>query len=99
MRRGDDHAFEALYRRYSTAVSRFVGARVRDSGRAEDLVQEIFAELSQNHHRVLVMREFEGLSYREIAQKMDMTRPAVESALFRARRRLQQEYARAAAVA
>ncbi|MGH2837683.1 MAG: sigma factor-like helix-turn-helix DNA-binding protein [Thermoleophilaceae bacterium] len=48
---------------------------------------------------MLVLREFEGLSYREIAQKMDMTRPAVESALFRARRRLQQEYARAEAVA
>ncbi|MGH9381006.1 MAG: sigma factor-like helix-turn-helix DNA-binding protein, partial [Thermoanaerobaculia bacterium] len=41
----------------------------------------------------------EGLSYREIAREMDMTRPAVESALFRARRRLQQEYARAEAVA
>jgi RNA polymerase sigma factor (sigma-70 family) len=55
-----------------------------------------FGELSASHHRVLVLREFEGLSYREIAQKMDMTRPAVESALFRARRRLQQEYARVA---
>ncbi|HYH58267.1 MAG TPA: sigma-70 family RNA polymerase sigma factor [Thermoleophilaceae bacterium] len=181
VRRGNDHAFEQLYRRYSAAVGRFVGARVRDSGRAEDLVQEIFlsalrrlratdtdiafrpwifeiaknaaidhyrrtkraeevsihehealrpadqlrligrphtrpevailhkerfdqlcgafAELSKNHHRVLVLRELEGLSYREIAQEMDMTRPAVESALFRARRRLAQEYARAEAVA
>jgi len=181
VRRGNDHAFEQLYRRYSAAIARFVGSRVRDRGRAEDLVQEIFlsalrrlratntditfrpwifeiaknaaidhyrrtsraeevsihaddalrpadqlrlvgrshawpenamlhkerfdqlrgafAELSHNHHRVLVLREFEGLSYREIAQKLDMTRPAVESALFRARRRLQQEYARAEAVA
>jgi RNA polymerase sigma factor (sigma-70 family) len=181
VRRGNDHAFEQLYRRYSAAIARFVGSRVRDRGRAEDLVQEIFlsalrrlratdatitfrpwifeiaknaaidhyrrmsrteevsihaddalrpadqlrlvgwaharpenailhkerfdqlreafGELSPNHHRVLVLREFEGLSYREIAQRMDMTRPAVESALFRARRRLQQEYARAEAVA
>ena len=181
VRRGNDHAFEQLYRRYSAQISRFVASRVRDRGRAEDLVQEIFlsalrrmratdakisfrpwifeiaknaaidhyrrmsraeevsihaddalrptdqlrlvgrpntrpenailhkerfdqlrdafAELSTNHHRVLVLRELEGLSYREIAQKMDMTRPAVESALFRARRRLQQEYARAEAVA
>jgi RNA polymerase sigma factor (sigma-70 family) len=181
VRRGNDHAFEQLYRRYSASIARFVGARVRDRGRAEDLVQEIFlsalrrlratdtaitfrpwifeiaknaaidhyrrtsraeevsihgddtlrpadqlrlvgwahmrpenailhkerfdqlrgafAELSTNHHRVLVLRELEGLSYREIAQKLDMTRPAVESALFRARRRLQQEYARAEAVA
>jgi RNA polymerase sigma factor (sigma-70 family) len=64
-----------------------------------DQLRDAFAELSTNHHRVLVLRELEGLSYREIAQKMDMTRPAVESALFRARRRLQQEYARAEAVA
>ena len=181
VRRGNDHAFEQLYRRYSAGIERFVAGRVRDRGRAEDLVQEIFlsalrrlratdteitfrpwifeiaknaaidhyrrtsrteevsihaddalrpadqlrlvggahmrpenaflhkerfnqlrgafAELSTNHHRVLVLRELEGLSYREIAQKMDMTRPAVESALFRARRRLQQEYARAEAVA
>jgi RNA polymerase sigma factor (sigma-70 family) len=181
VRRGNDHAFEQLYRRYSVSIARFVGSRVRDNGRAEDLVQEIFLSalrrlratdqtitfrpwifeiaknaaidhyrrmsraeevsihaddalrpsdqlrlvsrsharpenallqkeqfdqlreafggLSQNHHRVLVLREFEGLSYREIAKKMDMTRPAVESALFRARRRLQQEYARAEAVA
>lgn len=181
VRRGNDHAFEQLYRRYAAAVERFVANRVRDRGRAEDLVQEIFlsalrrlratdsdiafrpwvfeiaknaaidhyrrtsrteevsihaddalrpadqlrlvgvahtrpenallhkerfdqlrdafAGLSHNHHRVLVLRELEGLSYREIAQKMDMTRPAVESALFRARRRLQQEYARAEAVA
>ena len=181
VRRGSDLAFEQLYRRYSVGVGRFVASRVRDSGRAEDLVQEIFlsalrriratdgtiafrpwifeiaknaaidhyrrssraeevsihaddilrpddqlrlvgsahsrpetavlnkerfdqlrgafAELSTNHHRVLVLRELEGLSYREIAEEMDMTRPAVESALFRARRRLQQEYARAEAVA
>jgi RNA polymerase sigma factor (sigma-70 family) len=181
VRRGNDHAFEQLYRRYSAAIARFVGGRVRDRGRAEDLVQEIFlsalrrlratdtditfrpwifeiaknaaidhyrrtsraeevsihaddalrpsdqlrlvgrahtrpenallhkerfdqlcdafAGLSTSHHRVLVLREFEGLSYREIAQRMDMTRPAVESALFRARRRLQQEYARMEVVA
>ena len=181
VRRGSDAAFEQLYRRYSVGVGRFVAGRVRDNGRAEDLVQEIFlsalrriratdgaiafrpwifeiaknaaidhyrrtsrteevsihaddvlrpadqlrlvgasharpenavlhkerfdqlrgafAELSHNHHRVLVLRELEGRSYREIAKEMDMTRPAVESALFRARRRLQQEYARAEAVA
>jgi hypothetical protein len=32
------------------------------------------------------------MSYREIGQKLDLTRPAVESALFRARRRLETEY-------
>jgi RNA polymerase sigma factor (sigma-70 family) len=57
-----------------------------------DHLQGAFDELSDVHTRVLVMRELEGMSYREIGQKLDLTRPAVESALFRARRRLEREY-------
>src|SRR3954449_4265972 len=48
--------------------------------------------LSDAHHQILVMREFEGLSYREIGEKMGMSRPSVESTLFRARKRLTEEY-------
>jgi RNA polymerase sigma factor (sigma-70 family) len=48
--------------------------------------------LSESHHQILVMREFEGLSYREIGEKMGMSRPSVESTLFRARKRLTEEY-------
>jgi RNA polymerase sigma factor (sigma-70 family) len=55
-------------------------------------LQGAFDELSDVHTRVLVMRELEGMSYREIGQKLHLTRPAVESALFRARRRLESEY-------
>jgi RNA polymerase sigma factor (sigma-70 family) len=55
-------------------------------------LQGAFDELSDVHTRVLVMRELEGMSYREIGQRLDLTRPAVESALFRARRRLESEY-------
>jgi RNA polymerase sigma factor (sigma-70 family) len=51
-----------------------------------------FGALSDSHHRILVLRELEGLSYREIGKRMGMTRPAVESTLFRARRRLKDEY-------
>ncbi|MGH2969688.1 MAG: RNA polymerase sigma factor, partial [Solirubrobacteraceae bacterium] len=51
-----------------------------------------FGGLSDAHHRILVLRELEGLSYREIGEKMGMSRPAVESTLFRARRRLSEEY-------
>lgn len=56
-------------------------------------LQGAFDELSDSHSRILVMRELEGLSYREIGERMELTRPAVESTLFRARRRLGQEYA------
>ena len=55
-------------------------------------LQGAFDELSDVHTRVLVMRELEGMSYREIGKELDLTRPAVESALFRARRRLESEY-------
>jgi RNA polymerase sigma factor (sigma-70 family) len=51
-----------------------------------------FGGLSDAHHQILVMRELEGLSYREIGERLDMTRPSVESTLFRARRRLTEEY-------
>jgi RNA polymerase sigma factor (sigma-70 family) len=51
-----------------------------------------FGGLSEAHHEILVMRELEGLSYREIGERLGMSRPSVESTLFRARRRLTEEY-------
>jgi RNA polymerase sigma factor (sigma-70 family) len=57
-----------------------------------EALRDAFRGLSENHHRILVMRELEGLSYHDIAHRMGMSRPMVESALFRARRRLGEEY-------
>ena len=57
-----------------------------------DHLRGAFVGLSDTHHEILVMREFEGLSYREIGERLGMSRPAVESTLFRARRRLTEEY-------
>ena len=57
-----------------------------------DDLRGAFRGLSDNHHKILVLRELEGLSYTEIGRRMGMTRPVVESTLFRARRRLGQEY-------
>ncbi|HYH61753.1 MAG TPA: sigma-70 family RNA polymerase sigma factor, partial [Solirubrobacterales bacterium] len=51
-----------------------------------------FGGLSDSHHEILVLREFEGLSYREIGERMGLSRPGVESTLFRARKRLTEEY-------
>jgi hypothetical protein len=59
--------------------------------RLDDL-RGAFGGLSESHHKVLVMRELEGLSYAEIGQRLGMSRQVVESTLFRARRRLGQEY-------
>jgi RNA polymerase sigma factor (sigma-70 family) len=51
-----------------------------------------FGGLSDSHYEILVLREFEGLSYREIGDRMGLSRPGVESTLFRARKRLTEEY-------
>ncbi len=57
----------------------------------EDL-RGAFYGLSETHHKIIVMRELAGLSYAEIGQRLDMSQAMVESNLFRARRRLTEEY-------
>jgi len=57
-----------------------------------ELLSGAFDELPETHHRALVMRELEGRSYREIGERLQLTSSAVESTLFRARRRLEHEY-------
>ena len=168
---GSPEAFEALFRRYRDRIGNFVRASVRDEGRTEDVVQEIFFSahsslsklanpsafrpwlyqiarnacldearrrsrqddlilgweefpppderivihnqgadrmlsrkeelanltqaldgLPQSQHDALVLRELEGMSYDEIGRRMRLSRPAVESVLFRARRGLRGEY-------
>lgn len=42
VRAGDDRAFEVLFSRYQPRVAGYVRERVRDSGRAEDITQEVF---------------------------------------------------------
>jgi RNA polymerase sigma factor (sigma-70 family) len=51
-----------------------------------------FRGLSESHHKVIVLRELEGLSYAQIGEQLGMSQAMVESTLFRARRRLGEEY-------
>lgn len=51
-----------------------------------------FNELPQRQHDILVMRELEGLSYDRIGSRVGVSRSAVESILFRARKRLKTEF-------
>jgi RNA polymerase sigma-70 factor (ECF subfamily) len=172
VRRGDDSAFEELYRRYRRPIAGYVARTVRDDARVEDLTQDAFFaalrhlrstdteidfkpwiyeiahnatidhwrrasraeevsvdqderlrpsdrarlvgssapdsllvdkerlvhlqgafdELGDLQARALVMRELEGLSYREIAEKLDVSRSSVETTLLLARQRLEVEY-------
>lgn len=52
-------------------------------------VAAALAELSENHRAVLVMREFEGLSYQEMADVMDCSKGTIMSRLFHARKNMQ----------
>jgi RNA polymerase sigma factor (sigma-70 family) len=63
-----------------------------DTKQELDNLCSAFGGLSESHHEILVLRELEGLSYRDIGERMGMSRPAVESTLFRARKRLGEEY-------
>jgi RNA polymerase sigma-70 factor (ECF subfamily) len=49
---------------------------------------DALAELSPNQRRAILLREWQGLSYREIAEQLGLTEGAVETLLFRARRSL-----------
>ena len=50
--------------------------------------QSAIAKLPESQRAVLVLAKFEGLSYRQIAETLEITEGAVESRLFRAMRNL-----------
>ena len=53
-------------------------------------IDEAIEALPDKHHEILVMREIEGLSYDEIAERLGTSKGTVESRLFRARERLRE---------
>jgi RNA polymerase sigma-70 factor (ECF subfamily) len=53
-----------------------------------DALWSAIDDLPPQQRDALLMREFSGLSYEELAETLDVTQPAVESLLFRARREL-----------
>lgn len=52
-------------------------------------IYEALGELSEEHREVVLLREVEGLSYKEIADSMGIPEGTVMSRLFYARKRLQ----------
>ncbi len=72
-------------------VSHGADAAVEHKQRLDDL-RGAFHGLSDSHHRIIVMRELEGRSYSQIGERLGMSKPVVESTLFRARRKLSEEY-------
>ncbi|HZR95726.1 MAG TPA: RNA polymerase sigma factor, partial [Gaiellaceae bacterium] len=51
-------------------------------------LQDVLEQLPENQRRAILLREWQGLSYREIARELDVSQPAVETLIFRARRAL-----------
>jgi len=54
-------------------------------------IQAALGQLSAEHRQVLVLREYEGMSYEEIADVLDVPRGTVESRLHRARNEMREK--------
>src|ERR687885_1692530 len=59
---------------------------------ADELIRltEALAGMPEQQRRALLLREWQGLSYKEIAEELELSQAAVETLLFRARRSLAQ---------
>jgi RNA polymerase sigma-70 factor (ECF subfamily) len=57
-------------------------------------LQEALDRLPEIHRTILVLRELEGLSYEELAERLDIQKGTVMSRLFHARKKMQAELAR-----
>jgi RNA polymerase sigma factor (sigma-70 family) len=51
-------------------------------------LQDVLEEMPENQRRAILLREWQGLSYREIADELELSQAAVETLIFRARRAL-----------
>jgi len=70
------------------------GTEAHVAGSAETTLDiEIMLEsLSEEHRAVVVLKEFEGLTYQEIADALDIPRGTVESRMYRARNALRRDF-------
>ena len=53
-------------------------------------LQDVLEEMPGNQRRAILLREWQGLTYREISTELGLTQAAVETLIFRARRALAQ---------
>jgi RNA polymerase sigma-70 factor (ECF subfamily) len=63
--------------------------RALESKELGEALERALEELSPNHRAVLLMREVEGLSYREMADAMKVSEGTIMSRLFHARKKMQ----------
>ena len=53
-------------------------------------IEDALASMPEQQRRAILLREWQGLSYREVAEELDVSQSAVETLIFRARRSLAQ---------
>lgn len=70
------------------AVQDFVAAPQRMGTDELIELQEALAGMPANQRKAILLREWRGMSYREIADEMELSQAAVETLIFRARRSL-----------
>lgn len=75
-----------------TVVDTETSVEMRENAR---FVASVLERLNPRHRQVLIMREIEGLDYRSIAERLQVSCSAIETLLFRARGRFREEYAKA----
>jgi len=64
-------------------------ARNLDRRELREMIDRALETLSPTHRAVILMREVEGLSYREMSEVMEVSMGTIMSRLFHARRRMQ----------
>jgi RNA polymerase sigma-70 factor (ECF subfamily) len=62
---------------------------IYEAAQASGTLAAVLAQLPEAQQLALILRAYEGRSYAEIAEIMELSIPSVESLLFRARRTLQ----------
>jgi RNA polymerase sigma-70 factor, ECF subfamily len=71
-------------------VEAVAGVTAAPAQRADELIglQSVLEQLPELQRRALLLREWQGLSYRELAAELELSEAAVETLLFRARKAL-----------
>ena len=69
-----------------------------ESGEVRSTIRQVIDTMPARYRAILALRELEGLDYMSIARTMNLSVSAVESLLFRARRRFTEEYQQVAGV-
>lgn len=70
--------------------SALMPARQLDKAELQAAVRAAMEQLNSRQRMAVLLHKFEGMSYADIAETMDLTQPAVKSLLARARENLRE---------